>query len=98
MILCGDLNVGSDTVEFKAHISDQKWVDCWMVQQRFDDETRPARQPTCGCFDGVQWSEGPHVRDYFLATDNLAKMTVSVEVDVETDASDHQPVLLEFAL
>ena len=46
----------------------------------------------------MQWPQGAHTRDYFLATENIASKTIQVEVDVNTDASDHQPVLLEIAL
>lgn len=94
VVLCGDLNVDSESEEFKAHITDQHWLDCWTVQQ--DITKSPSnRQPTCGCFDSSQWPEGPHVRDYFLATRDLKNCITRVSVDVETAASDHQPVLLE---
>ena len=98
VILCGDLNVDAEDRLFKDHISDRNWIDCWSVQSRFDGKIPSERQPTCGCFDRAQWPQGPHVRDFFLATENIASKTIRVEVDVETDASDHQPVLLESAL
>lgn len=98
VILCGDLNVGSETAEFKVHLMDQNWIDCWVMQNSSSEGKLAERQPTCGCFDTVQWPQGPHVGDYFLATRDIAEKTQSVMVDVETDASDHQPVLLEIAL
>ena len=98
VILCGDLNVDSDSDMFKDYISDCGWVDCWTVQSRYSANDSPQRQPTCGCFDHMQWPQGAHTRDYFLATKNIASKTIQVEVDVNTDASDHQPVLLEIAL
>ncbi len=98
VILCGDLNVASDSSEFKEHITERNWVDCWDAQHASNAIERTERQPTCGCHDPVQWSEGAHVRDFFLATKNIANKTISIEVNVETDASDHQPVLLEIAL
>jgi len=94
----GDLNVDSDSDMFKDYISDCGWVDCWTVQSRYSANDSPQRQPTCGCFDHMQWPQGAHTRDYFLATENIANKTIQVEVDVNTDASDHQPVLLEIAL
>jgi endonuclease/exonuclease/phosphatase family metal-dependent hydrolase len=96
VILCGDLNVCSESSEFKEHITDKNWVDCWNVLN--SDTHLSMRQPTCGCFDHVQWTEGPHVRDYFLLTENIADKSISVDVNVETDASDHQPLLLDIAL
>jgi endonuclease/exonuclease/phosphatase family metal-dependent hydrolase len=98
VILCGDLNVSSESNEFNEYITDQDWVDCWTVRRGSDAIAQAERQPTCGCYDHIQWTEGPHVRDYFLVTENIADKTISVDVDVETDASDHQPVLLEIAL
>ena len=98
IILCGDLNVDADGELFTDHISAKNWIDCWTVQSRFDTERIPERQPTCGCFDHAQWPQGPHVRDFFLATENIASRTIRVEVDVETNASDHQPVILEISL
>lgn len=98
VVLCGDLNVCSLSNEFKEHLTDQNWVDCWDVRQSSDVIEQNARQPTCGCFDSGQWKEGPHVRDYFLVSENIADRTINVDVNVQTDASDHQPVLLEIAL
>jgi len=98
VILCGDLNVDSDSSVFQEHISDQKWVDCWSVQASVHEEDKNSRSPTCGCYDRVQWPQGSHVRDYFLATKNIAPRTVRVVVNVNTDASDHQPVFMEIDL
>jgi len=50
--------------------------------------------PTCGIYDTDQWPQGPHCRDFFFITPDLATRIEAVRVDVETDASDHQPVLL----
>lgn len=98
VILCGDLNVSLGTEEFKTHVVDQQWLDCWTLQPIHTDTPTVERQPTCGCFDHIQWPEGAHVRDYFLASENMANNIISVTVDVDTDASDHQPVLLEVSL
>ena len=98
LILCGDLNVDSESAEFKEHISDRNWIDCGAEKKSIANGKNAERQPTVGCFDRIQWPQGPHVTDYFLATQSLAKYSMTVSVDVETDASDHQPVLLEVAL
>jgi len=98
VLLCGDLNMDLNDEVFKNNVSQQHWIDCWSVQSRYAGQPKPARPPTCGCFDHVQWPQGPHIRDVFLATENIANNTVRVDVDVNTDASDHQPVVLEIDL
>ena len=95
VLLCGDLNIDSESKEFNTHVTGEQWYDCWDMQEC--DGTL-IRQPTCGCFDSTQWPQGPHVRDYFLATETIARKTTKVWVDVNTAASDHQPVLLEIDL
>lgn len=98
IILCGDLNVDSESAEFKEHIAAKSWIDCGSEKTSITNGNNAIRQPTVGCFDRVQWPQGPHVTDYFLGSQNLAHKAMTVCVDVETDASDHQPVLLEIAL
>lgn len=95
IILCGDLNIDSESDIYTQQLVDRKWVDCWT---KAPQQQQSIRHPTCGCHDHIQWPQGPHVRDYFFATSNIADKTLNVEVDVDTDASDHQPVLLEMAL
>lgn len=96
VVLCGDLNIDSDSQVFSEHVLDANWIDCWAVYSR--DKNAGQREPTCGCFDAAQWPQGPHVRDYFLATENIASKTVNLQVDTQTIASDHQPVLIELNL
>ncbi len=94
-VLCGDLNsLPGDRVmrrllaPFPAAIP--KFLDAWRVAHG----GRP-HAPTCGIFDREQWPEGPHCRDFFLITADLAGAVAGFTVDGETDASDHQPLLLE---
>lgn len=98
VLLCGDLNVSLDSEEFSTHILQQGWIDCWHAQSCVEHESSQPRPPTCGCFDNVLWPEGPHIRDFFLSTEDLAARTVRVTVNTETDASDHQPLLMEVKL
>ncbi len=93
VILCGDLNEDLGTDVFDTEILAQGWFDCWSLQN-----SRQPRQPTCGCFDQEQWPQGPHVKDFFLVSRNTSINTLRVDVDVATDASDHQPVFMEIAL
>ncbi len=98
VILCGDLNEDSDSDVFREELIAQQWVDCWDVCSHSSDLNHQQRSPTCGCFDRKQWPQGAHVRDYFLATQDIARKAIRVGVDVETDASDHQPVFMEIGL
>ncbi|GIT07626.1 MAG: hypothetical protein CM1200mP30_12560 [Pseudomonadota bacterium] len=50
--------------------------------------------PTCGIFDLKQWKKGPHCRDYFFLSQSLVQKIKQVSVNIETDASDHQPIRL----
>src|SRR5258706_6503051 len=51
--------------------------------------------PTCGIGDRELWKQGPHCRDFIFVSDDLAPRVRDVRVDVETTASDHQPVHLK---
>jgi exonuclease III len=37
---------------------------------------------------------GGHCRDYFAVTAEVARRVESLQIDLATDASDHQPLLL----
>jgi exonuclease III len=37
---------------------------------------------------------GGHCRDYFAVTADVARRITAVEIDLSTDASDHQPLRL----
>ena len=49
--------------------------------------------PTLGVFDREQWPE-PFACDFIFVTEDLAGRVREVRVNSDTDASDHQPVLL----
>jgi endonuclease/exonuclease/phosphatase family metal-dependent hydrolase len=53
--------------------------------------------PTLGLYDKVQWPGKPFCSDFIFVTEDLAERVENVVVDSATDASDHQPVLLELA-
>lgn len=89
LVLCGDLNLLPAEAEYGA-LFQPPLVDAWR-------EARPGEPhpPTTGVFDRVQWPMGGHCRDYFALTPDLASRIASFEVDLDTDASDHQPLRLE---
>ena len=92
-ILCGDMNFlpaspmyDRLTAPFDNGMT--ALVDAWVVQH---GSGRP-HAPTCGVHDRVQWPEGPHCRDFVFVSEDLADRVEDVVVDLETEASDHQPV------
>ena len=53
--------------------------------------------PTVGVHDKAQWPGDPFCFDFIFVTEDLAPRVESVSVNALTDASDHQPVLLQMA-
>ncbi len=92
-VLCGDFNMTTLSQEYRELVekSSPRLYDAWEVLKPGTDHP-----PTCGIFDHQQWPEGPHCRDFFFVTDTIAQAVRSVQVDTTTDASDHQPLMLEF--
>jgi endonuclease/exonuclease/phosphatase family metal-dependent hydrolase len=43
----------------------------------------------------VQWSSGPLTCDFVFVTEDLRDRLRRCEIDGATNASDHQPILLE---
>jgi endonuclease/exonuclease/phosphatase family metal-dependent hydrolase len=80
------------------------------LQSPFDDATPhfvdswPLANPgvphahTAGVYDKVQWKNREFCSDFICVTSDLAPRVRRVEADLETAASDHQPVLIELAL
>ncbi len=95
-ILCGDFNFEvSDPQHALLHAATRpglNYRDAWNL--RYPD--RP-HDPTCGLHDRAQWTKGADCRDFIFVTEDLAPRIRRVEVDGQTDASDHQPVLIEIA-
>jgi endonuclease/exonuclease/phosphatase family metal-dependent hydrolase len=64
--------------------------DAWRLRH----PDRP-HAPTLGLYDKNQWPGPPFACDFIFVTEDLAHRVEDVVVNAETDASDHQPVLLE---
>lgn len=93
-VLCGDFNftVSEDTYRLITGGGGggvPRLVDAWRSVHGDREHA-----PTCGIFDREQWPQGAHCRDFFFVTEDLAASVEHVEVDLDTDASDHQPVKL----
>lgn len=92
-VLCGDFN---DLVDDPAYrlLTASALADAW----RYLYGEQP-HAPTCGVHDREQWQNGPHCRDFFFLSRELQGLRpISLRVDTATDASDHQPLLLEVAV
>lgn len=87
-IFCGDFNFLPDSEEYQcmtaapAHLQ-----DAWGLLGRTASDF-----PTCGFDSSMQWPQGPHCRDFFFITKDLAQQVSHVGVDIVTRASDHQPI------
>jgi len=97
-VLCGDFNFTPDSTEYQQLLSafglqTSPLRDAWRVKNR-----NMAHAPTCGIFDKRQWPEGPHTRDFFFISDDLCPKIKDMIVNTKTDASDHQPLLLDLCL
>ncbi|RDI59293.1 endonuclease/exonuclease/phosphatase family protein [Microvirga subterranea] len=93
-IVCGDFNLTPDEVTYtqmQKPLSSgiPAFVDAWTVLH-----PGVPHDPTAGVGDAEQWPQGPHCRDFVFVTENLAPRISEVRVDVNTTASDHQPIAL----
>ncbi len=95
-VLCGDFNFPLDEASYAAIVArapnGAQLVDAWPALHG----ARP-HEPTCGVHDRVQWKQGAHARDFFFVSSSLRPRLRALTVDVATDASDHQPLLLTLA-
>ena len=93
-VLCGDFNFDASDRQHalfeKSSGDGLQYRDAWTIC----GPGRP-RVPTCGLYDRVHWVDGPDCRDFIFVTEDLKHRVRRVVVNTETDASDHQPVLIE---
>ncbi|RYY72778.1 MAG: endonuclease [Comamonadaceae bacterium] len=96
-VLCGDFNCdASDALISRMQeplTGAPSWVDAWPLAR--PGETRPC---TVGVYDIAQWQGKPHRFDFFFVSQDLAAKVKRVDIDGVTQASDHQPLLLEIDL
>ncbi|RQS66140.1 endonuclease [Burkholderia sp. Bp8963] len=93
-IVCGDFNSAYDSDAYRRFIAPlddaPRFVDAWIARH-----PGLAPPPTAGVYDTVQWSEGPLACDFVFVTDTLLPRVTRCEIDGDTRASDHQPIVLE---
>jgi endonuclease/exonuclease/phosphatase family metal-dependent hydrolase len=86
-LVCGDFNLPPEDAQYYQMI-DGDFVDAWA-------ELNPGkpRQATFHLYDG----ETPYCCDYIFVTADLVPRLKSIRIDTATQASDHQPVILDLA-
>ena len=94
-ILTGDFNCGPEDAaiqRLQEPLANHApaYVDAWRL-------LHPAgpRAPTAGVHDKKQWDNRELCYDFIFVTEDIRAQVRRIEVDLLTDASDHQPVLLE---
>jgi endonuclease/exonuclease/phosphatase family metal-dependent hydrolase len=93
-VLCGDFNYPPEAPEHPqllAAFADgtPAWRDAWRIAC-----PGVAHADTVG-LHGADWPDHPFCCDYICVSEDLAERVSEVRVNQQTDASDHQPVLLE---
>lgn len=94
-VLCGDFNMETEFVEYAKMLAPDEngntvFQDAWKLTNG-----DAAHDPTCGIYDHVQWPHGEHCRDFFFVSPDVAKTVTEVRVNTQTNASDHQPLMLQ---
>ncbi len=69
-----------------------RYRDAWTVRHG-----ELPHAPTVGVHDGKQWQGRPFCFDMVFVTEDLAPRVQDISVEAQTDASDHQPVILRLA-
>ncbi|MGB7988110.1 MAG: endonuclease/exonuclease/phosphatase family protein [Candidatus Methylophosphatis roskildensis] len=93
-VLCGDFNYPPEAPEHPQLLAafgdgTPAWRDAWQIAC-----PGVAHADTVG-LHGADWPDHPFCCDYICVSEDLAERVSEVRVNQQTDASDHQPVLLE---
>lgn len=93
-ILCGDFNFAPDSPDYQELLAPGAdralpLADAWRAAH-----PGIARAPTAG-LHGFAWPDKPECYDYFFVTEDLAARIADADVQSETAASDHQPIVLD---
>ena len=94
-VLTADFNFRPDDALYarlQAPLADgvPAYRDAWPLRH-----TGKPHAPTLGVNDKRQWPDAAFACDFIFVTEDLAGRVAQVAVNTATDASDHQPVLLE---
>ena len=93
-ILCGDFNFppgnpAHDEVQGVLASGAPRYRDAWPLVHGHHPHT-----PTF-CVHAQQYAKTPYCCDFVFVSDDMAERVRGIEVDSSTQASDHQPVLVE---
>jgi len=86
-IVCGDFNLKPDDPAHRQML-EAGFVDAWQTLN-----PGKARQATFHLYDG----EPPYCCDYMFVSPDLVARLRALRINAETQASDHQPVVLDLA-
>lgn len=94
-VLTGDFNCKPDAVErlrllSRIDATTPPYRDAWEIVN-----PQHPHAPTVGVHDQAQWPGPAFTFDFVFVSADIADRVRSVHVDQSTDASDHQPVLME---
>jgi endonuclease/exonuclease/phosphatase family metal-dependent hydrolase len=93
-IVCGDFNSAWDSAAYTRMLeplaASPAFIDAWSTLH--PGATPP---PTAGVYDTAQWSDGPLTCDFVFVTEDLRSRLKRCDIDGATQASDHQPIVLE---
>lgn len=95
-IVTGDFNMRIEDPAYAKLLepfegSEPRFVDAWA-------HAHPGRKhPPTFCLHGREYAKEPYCCDFVFVSEDLAPRIRSVQVDVDTQASDHQPVIVELA-
>ncbi|AOB29659.1 endonuclease [Bordetella sp. H567] len=95
-LVCGDFNSAVDDPAYQRMLEPMpagvpSFNDAWLARHG-----QVPHAPTVGVYDRVQWPQGPFACDFVFVTPDLATRLVRCDVDPQSAASDHQPVVVEF--
>ncbi len=95
-IITGDFNMKIEDPAYSRLLEPfegnlPRFVDAWT-------HAHPgAKHPPTFCQHGKEYAKEPYCCDFVFVSEDLAPRLKSVRVDVDTQASDHQPVIVELA-
>lgn len=95
-VVCGDFNFTPDCPEHRQLVrafagSTPRLADAWRARQG------RRRHPDTVGLHGAEWPDFPYCCDFAFVTPDIARRLLRVEVATETAASDHQPLMVEWA-
>jgi endonuclease/exonuclease/phosphatase family metal-dependent hydrolase len=93
-IYCGDFNMSPGADDYQAWLAPNGADTLGLVDAWSACHPDHGHAPTTG-LHGYPWPERPDCFDYFFVTEDLLPRVAAVEVQSETAASDHQPVMLD---